>query len=119
MHALFPSRSLTSLATAALLRLGLLAVLVGALLSCLSGCASPDVVASAITGRDCNPANLDYGRAWCAPAERPPAPQPYCTQGWSGVDCWARPDLMPNVARQVTQGPTALTPAQDQDRTGQ
>jgi len=94
-------------------------LLAGIALSALPGCAAPDVIASAVTGRDCNPAHLDYGQAWCAPPERPPAPQPYCTQSWSGVDCWARPDLMVNVPRQVAEGPTALTPDQEKNRTGQ
>ncbi|GBQ63156.1 hypothetical protein AA103196_0503 [Ameyamaea chiangmaiensis NBRC 103196] len=83
----------------------------------LTGCA-PDMIASAITGRDCNTGYLGDDRSWCAPAERPPPPQPYCTQSWSGVDCWARPDLMANVPRQVAQGPTQLTPDQERDRTG-
>jgi len=86
-------------------------------MSCLilSACAVDDV-ARHLTGRECNAGYIQQGEDWCAPAERPPAPQPYCTQSWNGVDCWSRPDLMPNVARQVAQGPTGLTQDQNANR---
>lgn len=81
----------------------------------LSACAADDI-ARHLTGRECNAGYIQQGEDWCAPAERPPAPQPYCTQSWNGVDCWSRPDLMPNVARQVAQGPTGLTQDQNANR---
>ncbi|WP_336946216.1 hypothetical protein [Asaia sp. HN010] len=83
--------------------------------SLLSGCAADDV-ARHLTGRECNAGYIQQGEDWCAPAQRPPAPQPYCTQSWNGVDCWSRPDLMPNVARQVAQGPIGLTQDQNANR---
>ncbi|MFT8558909.1 MAG: hypothetical protein ABF719_03455 [Acetobacter sp.] len=83
-----------------------------ALILAVAGC-SPDHIASKKTGRECNAGYIQEGEDWGAPPERPPAPQPYCTQSWNGVDCWARPDLMPNVAREVAEGPTGLT--QDQN----
>ncbi|MBS0965036.1 hypothetical protein [Acetobacter okinawensis] len=90
------------------------AVMVSLLLA-VAGC-SADTVASKITGRECNAGYIQEGEDWCAPPERPPAPQPYCTQSWNGVDCWARPDLMPNVAREVAEGPTGLTQDQNAQR---
>lgn len=81
----------------------------------LTACA-PDVIASAITGKDCNTAYLYDGDSFCARPVGPPPPQPYCTTGFGGTDCWARPDLMPNVARQTAEGPTHLTPLQEQVR---
>ncbi|WP_257997727.1 hypothetical protein [Komagataeibacter saccharivorans] len=66
--------------------------------------------------RECNAGYIQEGEDWCAPPERPPAPQPYCTQSWNGVDCWSRPDLMPNVAREVSEGPTGLTQDQNAQR---
>ncbi|WP_332363341.1 MULTISPECIES: hypothetical protein [Asaia] len=85
------------------------------LVTALGGCAADDV-ARHLTGRECNAGYIQQGEDWCAPAQRPPAPQPYCTQSWNGVDCWSRPDLMPNVARQVAQGPTGLTQDQNANR---
>lgn len=78
----------------------------------VSAC-SPDMIARKITGRECNSGYLAQGEDWCAPVERPPQPQPYCTQSWNGVDCWARPDLTPNMAKETYQGPRGLT--QDQN----
>ncbi|MBB2189406.1 hypothetical protein HLH34_05435 [Gluconacetobacter azotocaptans] len=81
----------------------------------VTGCA-PDNIAKRLTGRDCNAGYIQAGEDWCAPQARPPAPQPYCTQSWNGVDCWSRPDLMPNVAREVAEGPTGLTQDQNANR---
>ncbi|MCH4022803.1 MAG: hypothetical protein LKH33_00640 [Acetobacter sp.] len=77
---------------------------------------SPGQVASYVTGRECSSAVIAEGQGYCRSPELPPPPQPYCTQGWSGVDCWSRPDLMPNVARQVYEGPTGLTQQQNANR---
>ncbi|WP_323993087.1 MULTISPECIES: hypothetical protein [Nguyenibacter] len=85
------------------------------LIAGLAGCA-PDYLVSHMTGRECNAGYIQAGEDWCAPPQRPPAPQPYCTQSWNGVDCWSRPDLMPNVARQVAEGPTGLTQEQNANR---
>ncbi|GBQ98323.1 hypothetical protein AA23498_3189 [Acetobacter nitrogenifigens DSM 23921 = NBRC 105050] len=92
-----------------------LALFVTSLPALVAAC-SPVQIGSFAMGRDCSVSELAKGTGWCSPAETPPPPQPYCTQGWSGVDCWSRPDLMPNVARQVSQGPTGLTPEQNAAR---
>lgn len=81
----------------------------------VSAC-SPDYAVSRLIGRECSAGYIQEGEDWCAPPERPPAPQPYCTQSWNGVDCWSRPDLMPNVAHEVAEGPTGLTQDQNAQR---
>ncbi|GBQ28880.1 hypothetical protein AA0472_2831 [Acetobacter estunensis NRIC 0472] len=87
-------------------------LIVPLLLPILAGCSAPQIGSFAM-GRDCSAAELEKGVGWCSPPETPPPPQPYCTAGWSGVDCWSRPDLMPNVARSVAEGPTGLTAEQN------
>lgn len=84
-------------------------------LAAVGGC-SPDYIASRMTGRECNAGFIQEGDNWCAPPERPPPPQPYCTRSWNGVDCWGRPDQMPNVAPEVAEGPTGLTQDQNSKR---
>ena len=73
-----------------------------------------DAVWSLLTGRDCSIVRLDQGQTWCRPVEPPPAPPPYCTRSLGTVDCWADPAGKPP---QVADGPNALTPAQEADRT--
>ncbi|MCX5614933.1 hypothetical protein [Bombella saccharophila] len=85
------------------------------LLTGLSACA-PDYLASKVTGRQCQAGYLEEGEDWCAPPERTPPPQPYCTQSWNGVDCWARPELTPNMAHEAYEGPRGLTPEQNANR---
>ncbi|NHN83786.1 hypothetical protein GOB93_03905 [Acetobacter musti] len=89
--------------------------IVSSVLLVLSGCSAPQIGSFAM-GRDCSASELEKGTGWCSPPETPPPPQPYCTAGWSGVDCWSRPDLMPNVAREVAEGPTGLTAEQNAAR---
>ena len=86
--------------------------------SSLEGCA-PDRIASAVTGRQCNTAFLYDDEDFCSRPVGPPPPQPYCTTGFEGTNCYARPDLIPNVAHQTYEGPTTLTPTQNQERMGQ
>lgn len=81
----------------------------------LAGCA-PDYIASHAKGRTCSAGLLERGENWCAPPERPPPPQPYCTTSWNGVDCWSRPDLMPNVPKETYGGPRGLTQEQNAQR---
>lgn len=81
----------------------------------LSACA-PDYLASKLTGRDCQAGYLAEGEDWCNPPERVLPPQPYCTQSWNGVDCWARPELTPNMAHEVYEGPRGLTTQQNANR---
>lgn len=94
-------------------------LLPSALMLCALGGCAPDRIASALTGKDCNTAYLYDDESFCSRPVGPPPPQPYCTTSFEGTDCWARPDLMPNVARQTYEGPTGLTPLQNQTRMGQ
>jgi hypothetical protein len=76
----------------------------------------PDLIYSGISGRDCSLVRLDRGESYCRPVAPPLPPQPYCTRSLAGVDCWAHPELMPNLPRQVAQGPHELTPEQERIR---
>jgi len=76
----------------------------------------PDMVYSAVTGRDCSVVRLDEGKTYCRPVAPPVPPQPYCTSSLGNVDCWAHPELMPGIPVQVAQGPHDLTPAQNRAR---
>ncbi len=77
---------------------------------------APDLVYSAVTGRDCSLVRLDRGESYCRPVELPVPPQPYCTRSLGTVDCWAHPELMVNLPPEVAQGPRALTPEQNSAR---
>lgn len=81
----------------------------------LSAC-SPEYLARKISGRECSAGYLAEGDDWCAPVERAPPPQPYCTTSWNGVDCWARPDATPNMAAETYEGPRGLTQEQNANR---
>lgn len=88
----------------------------------LTGRAPPDLVVSALSGRDCSVVRLDRGLSYCAPTQAAPAPQPYCTRSLGQVDCWVtRPPMLgPPFAHGpggVADGPASLTPAQEADRT--
>lgn len=72
----------------------------------------PDMIYSAATGRDCSIVRLDRDQSYCRPPPQPLPPQPYCTRGLGGVDCWAAGADMPNQAPQLAQGRYALTPEQ-------
>ncbi|MBS0559478.1 MAG: hypothetical protein JSR21_05435 [Proteobacteria bacterium] len=76
-----------------------------------------DAVYSAITGKDCSIVRLDQGDTYCKPVEPPPPPPQYCTRSIGNVDCWSNPQDMANIAPPLANGPTTLTPAQEQDRT--
>ncbi|WP_237442206.1 MULTISPECIES: hypothetical protein [unclassified Saccharibacter] len=95
-----------------MVRLG--AVLIGGGML-LSACA-PDYIARKLSGRECSAGYLAEGDDWCAPVERTTPPQPYCTKSWNGVDCWARPDLTPNMAAETYEGPRGLTQDQNANR---
>jgi len=83
----------------------------------LVGRAVPDIVISAVSGRDCSIVRLDRGMSYCGPSAEPPGPPPYCTRSIGSVDCWVtRPATIPMVPS-VVDGPIALTPAQDARRT--
>lgn len=76
----------------------------------------PDLVYSAVTGRDCSMVRLDRGESYCRAVEPPVPPQPYCTRSLGIVDCWADPGHMANLPPQVAEGPQTLTPEQNRVR---
>ncbi len=76
-----------------------------------------DLAFSGTTGRDCSIVRLDRGQTYCREKEAPPAPPPYCTRSLGTVDCWADPAAVPNLPREVADGPRTLTPAQERQRT--
>lgn len=73
-----------------------------------------DALYSLVTGRDCSMVRLDRGQTYCRPVEPPPPPRPYCTRSLGVADCWADPKGEP---RELGDGPSTLTPAQDANRT--
>lgn len=77
----------------------------------------PDMVYSAVTGRDCSIVRLDRDESYCKPPPAPLPPQPYCTRSLGGVDCWAAGADMPNQAPQLAQGRYGLTPEQQRWQT--
>ena len=74
-----------------------------------------DIGVSAISGRDCSIVRLDRGLTYCAPADPPPDPGPFCTRSLGTVDCWINPEALPMPQRSVADGP-APTLAQEQYR---
>lgn len=76
-----------------------------------------DALYSAVSGRDCSAVRLEKGQSYCRPEELPPAPPPFCTRSLGVVNCWQDPDSLPAGQRSVADGPMALTPAQEADRT--
>ncbi|MFT8245981.1 hypothetical protein [Roseomonas sp. BN140053] len=62
---------------------------VNAVLLPLTGRTGPDIIVSAVTGRDCSLAYVDGGeRHYCRPDPPPPAPVALCTRSIGSVDCW-------------------------------
>ncbi|MEI6161423.1 MAG: hypothetical protein WCP77_16425 [Roseococcus sp.] len=83
----------------------------------LVGRSVPDIVISGLSGRDCSIVRVDRGLSYCNPSEALPGPPPYCTRSLGQVDCWVmRPASIP-MQRGMVDGPVALTPAQEADRT--
>lgn len=76
----------------------------------------PDMLYSALTGRDCSVVRLDRSESYCRAVDPPVPPGPYCTRSLAGVDCWANPERMPGIPVQVAQGPHELTPEQERAR---
>ena len=81
------------------------------------GRAIPDLVVSAVSGRDCSVVRLDQGKSYCRPEEPPPPVPPYCTHSLGVVDCWVNPEAFTNPPPEVADGPRTLTPAQEANRT--
>lgn len=76
-----------------------------------------DVAFSTVTGRDCSGVRLEKGQSYCRREEPPPQPPPFCTRSLGVVNCWQDPASLPPGQRSVADGPRALTPAQEADRT--
>lgn len=76
-----------------------------------------DALYSMASGKDCSIVRLDQGKSYCRPAEPPPDSGPYCTRSLGVVDCWRDPAGLPGHPPELGDGPRALTPAQDADRT--
>jgi len=76
-----------------------------------------DAVVSLVTGKDCSVVRLDENKTYCRPTAPPPDVPPYCTRSLGVVDCWKDPSAMSDLPPEVADGPRALTPEQDADRT--
>ncbi|UFN49343.1 hypothetical protein LPC08_01470 [Roseomonas sp. OT10] len=51
----------------------------------------PDLVVSAVTGRDCSIAHIDAGETRYCRADPLPSAASYCTRSLGGIDCWSSP----------------------------
>ena len=76
-----------------------------------------DMVVSVASGRDCSVVNLDKRERYCRTREKPPETPVFCTRSLGVVDCWEDPALLPGNPREVADGPRALTPEQERERT--
>lgn len=76
-----------------------------------------DMAVSAASGRDCSVVNLDKGERYCQPKEKPPEEPLFCTRSLGVPDCWKDPSKVPNNPREIADGPRALTPEQEKERT--
>lgn len=76
----------------------------------------PDMVYSAITGKDCSVVRLDQGKSYCRQMDPPIAPAPFCTRSLGTIDCWANPDAFPPGRQSVADAPQP-TPEQEAYRT--
>ena len=76
-----------------------------------------DMAVSAATGRDCSVVYLDKGERYCRPKDLPPEPPLFCSRSLGVPDCWADPAKLPNTPKEIADGPRALTPEQEADRT--
>jgi hypothetical protein len=83
----------------------------------LIGRTLPDVAVSAVTGKDCSLVRLDAGKTYCADEEKAPEQQVVCTRSLGVVDCWRNPKDLGVAYTEVADGPRALTPAQEANRT--
>jgi hypothetical protein len=76
-----------------------------------------DAAVSLVTGKDCSAVRLEQGKTYCRPMEPKPETPPYCTRSLGVVDCWTDPAAMVDLPPQVADGPSALTPEQEANRT--
>ncbi len=78
----------------------------------------PDMLYSAVSGRDCSVVRLDQGKTLCRDPAPPPFRAPFCTRSLGVVDCWLNPEALNGpFPTPVADGPVLLTPAQEANRT--
>ncbi len=65
-----------------------------------------DIGVSAITGRDCSVVHLDRRQDYCAPQERLPLAEPYCSRTLADVQCWSNPESFGSLPRQIVDTPS-------------
>ena len=70
-----------------------------------------DIGVSAISGRDCSVVRLDRKQPYCAPREKLPGPEPFCTRTLANVQCWTDPEHFASTPRTIVDTPE-LTPEQ-------
>jgi len=76
-----------------------------------------DAVVSLVSGRDCSVVRLEKHQSYCRSEEPIPEEPVFCTRSLGRVDCWKDPAALPGKPTGVADGPVALTPAQEKDRT--
>ena len=76
-----------------------------------------DILVSAVVGRDCSMVNLGNGEPYCRTMDRAPETPEFCTRSLGVPDCWEDPSKLTNHPREIADGPRALTPNQEIDRT--
>ncbi len=81
------------------------------------GKSPPDMVYSAITGKDCSVVRLDQGKSYCRPVEPRPPVQEFCTRSLGVPDCWRDPVMLVDRYQGIADGPSTLTPEQEANRT--
>lgn len=77
----------------------------------------PDIVYSAISGRDCSMVRLDQGRSYCRPTDPPLSAQPFCTRSLGDVQCWANPEALGPAAGKSVADAAPPTAEQEAYRT--
>jgi hypothetical protein len=68
-------------------------------------------------GRDCSVTYLVKGERYCRSREPATETLVFCTRSLGVPDCWADPSKLPNHPREIADGPRALTPEQEANRT--
>jgi hypothetical protein len=76
-----------------------------------------DLYISLKRGRDCSVVHIEKGEPYCKRPEPEPASQTFCTRTLGLVECFADPATLADHPNPLGDAPTALTAAQEQDRT--
>ncbi len=76
-----------------------------------------DAVISLVSGKDCSAVRLEQHKTYCRPVEPKPEPPVFCSRSLGVVNCWSDPASLPDQPHGVADGPSALTPQQEADRT--